>query len=210
MKIVVFGATGNTGLRFIEQALAKGHELTAFVRNADSLPLRDGRLRVVLGDTTGDPARVEGAIQGSDVVVSALGRRRTFRSENLMVRSLGAIVPAMGRAGVRRFILVSSFGVGDTRRDASLASRILYRLLLTDIFADKAAAEVPVRASELDWTILYPTMLTDGPLTGRYRVGERLEGLAGLPKISRADVAHFMVGLLESDAWRRKGVVLSY
>lgn len=208
MKVVVFGATGNTGLRFIEQALDQGHQVTAFVRNADAFALRHERLRVVVGDTTGDPARVEAAIQGQDAVVSALGRRKTFSSEGLIAKSVAAIVPAMRRAGVRRIILVSAAGVGETRHQAPLLPRLMYRLLLTDIFADKKAAEDALRASGLDWTIVYPVLLTDGPATGRYRVGERL-ALRGFPKIARADVAHFMVAQLESDAFVRKGALIS-
>jgi putative NADH-flavin reductase len=108
-----------------------------------------------------------------------------------------AIVPAMERAGVRHLILVSAFGVGESRRDAPLIPRIMYRVLLSDIFADKKAAEDNVRRSNLDWTFVYPVLLSDGPTTGAYRVGERLE-LRGVPKISRADVAHFIVSELES------------
>ena len=208
MKVVVFGATGNTGLRFIEQALDKGHQVTAFVRNADAFAPRHERLRTVVGDTTGDPARVEAAIQGQDAVVSALGRRKTFSSEGLIAKSMAAIVPAMRRAGVRRIVLVSAVGVGETRHQAPLLPRLMYRLLLSDIFADKKAAEDALRAADLDWTIVYPVLLTDGPVTGRYRVGERLE-LRGFPKVSRADVAHFILSQLESGAWIRKGAMIS-
>jgi putative NADH-flavin reductase len=85
----------------------------------------------------------------------------------------------------------------------------MYRVLLADIFADKKAAEDEIRRSRLDWTIAYPVLLTDGPLTGHYRVGERLE-LRGVPKISRADVAHFMLAEMKNRAFVRKVAVLSY
>jgi uncharacterized protein YbjT (DUF2867 family) len=208
MKLVVFGATGNTGREVVGQALAKGHEVSVFARNADDLGDLRERVRVVVGDTTADPARVEAAIQGHDVVVSALGRRKSFRSGGLIEKSMEAMIPAMQRAGVRRIFLVSACGVGETRRQAPLVPRIMYRLLLRDIFEDKAIGEAMLRSSGLDWTILYPTLLTDAPLGGRYRVGERLE-LAGLPKIGRADVAHFIVSHLEGDRYVRKGLVMS-
>jgi len=209
MKIVVFGGTGNTGQAFIEQALAKGHEVTAFVRNADRLAVRHERLRVVLGDSTGDPARVEAAVQGQDAVVSALGMRNALSSGGLIARSLAAIIPAMQRAGVTRLMMVSAVGVGETRHQAPILPRIMYRLLLTDIFADKKAGEDAIRASDLDWTIAYPTLLTNGPMTGSYRAGERV-GLSGFPKIARADVAHFLLATLEAGTWRRKGVIVTY
>ena len=125
-----------------------------------------------------------------------------------MRASLGSIVSAMERHGVRRLIVVSAFGVGESRRDAPLLARIMHRLMLADLFADKEAAEEDLRRSGLDWTIVRPVMLTDGPLTARYRAAERLK-LAGIPRISRADVAHFVVSQLGSADYLHKAVVLS-
>jgi uncharacterized protein YbjT (DUF2867 family) len=118
-------------------------------------------------------------------------------------------VPSMERAGGRRLILISAFGVGESRRDAPLIPRIMYRVLLRDIFADKEVAEDYVKRSGLAWTIVQPVLLTDGPLTGQYRVGERLE-LHGLPKISRPDVAHFILAEAAKSAFVRKVVAISY
>jgi putative NADH-flavin reductase len=193
----------------VKQALTRGHRVTAFVHRPDSLPITHDAVRVVVGDATRADANVDTAIRGQDVVVSALGRRNSFSSDHLMTRSMQAIVPSMEAAGVRRLIMVSAFGVGASRRDAPIIPRILYFLLLRDIFADKARAEDIVRRSSVDWTILYPVLLTDGPLTARYRVGERLE-LRGIPKVSRADVAHFALTVIEDRAFVRKGAVISY
>ncbi|MGH8767187.1 MAG: NAD(P)-dependent oxidoreductase [Burkholderiales bacterium] len=209
MNILVFGATGPTGQQVVNQALSQGHTVTAFVRNPAALPISDQRLRVVIGDTTRDTPEIVGAMSGQDVVISALGRRSTFKSDHLIERSMQAIVPAMKRAGVRRLILVSAFGVGESRRDAPLIPRIMYRVLLSDIFADKKAAEDNVRRENLDWTFVYPVLLTDGPMTGAYRVGDRLE-LHGLPKISRADVAHFILAEVGKRAFVGKVAVISY
>src|SRR6185295_5393985 len=111
MKLAVFGATGNTGREVVKQALAKGHEVSVLVRNADALGELRERVRVVVGDTTADPARVEGAVQGQEVVVSALGAGKSFRSGDLIEKSMRAIIPAMQRAGVRRIFVVSACGV---------------------------------------------------------------------------------------------------
>lgn len=209
MNLLLFGATGPTGSQVAKQALERGHTATAFVRNPGKLSVKHERLRVVTGDATRDESAIAEAVRGQDAVVSALGRRTTLRSDHLIERSLRAIVPAMERAGVRRLVLLSAFGVGDSHHEAPLIPRIMYRLLLRDIFADKKAGEDRVRQSSLDWTFVYPVLLSDGPLTGRYRVGERLE-LHGMPKISRADVAHFIVTELEQGAYVRKTAALSY
>lgn len=193
----------------LRQALTQGHEVTAFVRSPSKLPLTHEHMRVIVGDTTRADSRIAQAVAGQDVVVSALGRRNTLRSDHLIARSMKAIVPAMERAGIRRLILVSAFGVGESRRAAPLIPRIMYRVLLRDIFADKSAAEDDLRRSDLDWTIVYPVLLTDGPLTGKYRAGEHLE-LHGMPKISRADVAHFILAEITNRAFVRKVPIVSY
>lgn len=207
MKLAVFGATGPTGKLFIQQALNNGHVITAFARSWSVAPME--RLKLVVGDATRDKAKVIQAVTGQDAVISMLGRRSTLRAEGLMERSMQLIVPAMERAGVARLVMMSAFGVGESSRDAPLVPRMMYRTLLRDIFHDKAIAEAQVRASQLDWTIVHPVLLTDGPATGRYRAGEKLP-LQGMPKISRADVARFILGEVEAPAYSRKTVVLSY
>lgn len=195
MRLLVFGATGPTGQEVVSQARALGDEVTAFARAAH-------------GDAT-DPAAVGRAVPGHDAVVSALGRRMSFKAEGLIERSMRAIAPAMEKNGVRRLILVSAFGVGDSLREAPLIPRLMYRSLLKDIFADKKAAEDYLRGTGLDWTFVYPVMLTNGPRTGRYRAGEHL-ALRGMPKIARADVAHFILKELRERAYVRRTAVLSY
>jgi len=208
MKLAVFGASGGTGREVVSQALEAGHEVTIFALDPNVSGLARERVRIVVGDTLHDDAKVAEAVRDQDAVVSALGRRKSFKSEDLIRLSLQSIVSAMERNGVRRLILVSAFGVGDSRRDAPLIPRIMHRLLLTNLFADKKAAEDDLRRSSVDWTVVYPTLLTDGPRTRRYRVGERLE-LSGVPKISRADVADFVVAQLASREYVRKVAVIS-
>lgn len=209
MKILLFGATGATGRHVLAQALAKGHAVTAFVRDLSRLPTRDERMRVIVGDTTRDAPAVGDAMPGQDLVISALGRSATLTSDHLIERSMRTIVPAMERAGVRRLILLSALGVGESRRDAPWLPRIMYRILLSDIFRDKLAGERRVQQSTLDWTFVYPVLLTDGPLTLRYRAGERLR-LRGLPRISRADVARFILIEAENGGFVKKAIALSY
>jgi putative NADH-flavin reductase len=209
MRIVIFGATGPTGRHLVSQALERGHSVTAFARDPSRLAATHPRARVVVGDATRDLKHIDEAMEGQEAVVSALGRGMTFRSSRLIERSMRAIVPAMERTGVRRLILMSAFGVGESRRDAPLLPGIMYRTLLRSLFKDKGAAENYIHQTAVEWTIVHPVLLTDGPLTGRYRAGEKLE-LRGLPKISRADVAHFILSELAQPAFVRKTVVISY
>ena len=209
MKVLVFGATGPSGREIVAQALRRGDSVTAFARRSEDLGLAHERLRTVQGDAARDAAAIADAVRGQDAVLSALGRRATLKSEGLIERSMALIVPAMERAGVHRLVIMSAFGVGESARAAPLLPRLMYRVLLTDIFADKLAGEARVRASALEWTIAYPVLLTNGPLTGRYRAAERLD-LRGLPKISRADVAHFILAEAQDCAFVRKIVALSY
>lgn len=209
MKVLIFGATGATGRELVSQALEQGHDVTTLVRRPDAMPAQQGKLRVAQGDAMREPAAIAEALEGQDAVLSALGTGKVLFPNRLQERSLGNIVPAMERAGVRRLVVMSAFGVGDTARDASIVQRLVYATLLSAVFADKARGEATVRASSLDWTIVYPTVLTNGPRTGRYRAGERLE-MQGLPAISRADVAHFMLGQLTEPSYVRRGVAITY
>jgi len=209
MNVLVFGATGATGQQIVRQALSRGHRVTAFVRRSEALGTTKDQVRIVVGDIRRDKSRVAEAMHGQELVISALGRGNSLRSDHLISQSMEAIVPAMQQAGVRRIILMSAFGVGESLRDAPFIPGIMFRTLLRDLFADKKSAEEKLRASSLDWTIVYPVLLTNGPLTGRYRAGERLD-LHGMPKISRADVAHFILAEAEVRAFVHKVAVVSY
>ena len=207
MKLLVFGATGPTGREIVAQALEQTHDVTVFARKPEGFP---AGVRAVQGDAMREPQAIAEALQGQDAVVSALGTGKVLLPNRLQERSLGNIVPAMERAGVKRFVGMSAFGVGNTARDASLVQRLIYATLLSAVFADKARGEAGVRSSTLDWTIVYPTVLTNGPRTGQYRTGERIEAIHGLPTISRADVAQFMLAELANRAYVRRGVVITY
>jgi putative NADH-flavin reductase len=166
------------------------------------------RLRVLTGSVPDDPAVVAAAVAGQDAVISTLGVGTSLRSGGLIQRSMPVLVAAMRQLGVRRLIVTSAYGVGATRRDVPPVPRILMTLLFRDLYDDKAAGDDLVRRSGLDWTLVYPVTLTNGPETRRYRTGERLT-LRGMPRVSRADVAHFLVGLVDDDALVGKEVLVS-
>ena len=190
MKIVVFGATGGTGRAVVEAALAQGHAVTAFVRD----PAKLDRAGVVAmkGDVL-DAGAVERAVPGHDAVVCALGTPATTKA---VVRSQGTrnIVHAMQKAGVRRLIAISSIGIGDSKPMLPfLYKRILVPLLLKQGFAEHELQEACIRDSGTEWTIVRPGALTNGERTGKYVSGTNVSGVAIRAKISRADVADFVM-----------------
>ncbi|HKT59735.1 MAG TPA: SDR family oxidoreductase [Gemmatimonadales bacterium] len=207
-RILVLGATGGTGQEVVAQALDQGHVVTAFARHPERMKRAHERLRFVVGDVADGGDALADAVRGQDAVISALGRGLSLKAEGLIARGMPNIVGAMERQGVSRFIFTSAYGVGVTWRDLPLLSRLFARLLLRDLYADKKAGEEVLRRSALDWTIVYPTTLTNGPGTGRYRVGERLV-LSGLPRISRADLAAFLLTQIEDRRYIGKGVLIS-
>jgi putative NADH-flavin reductase len=209
MKVLVLGATGGTGQQVVSQALRQGHDVTALVRSPERLTTTSDHLRVLTGGVTDDDRALAAAVRARDVVVSTLGVGKSLRSSGLIARSVPAIARAMESQGIRRLIFTSAYGVGATRRDVPLLPRILMRLLFRDLYADKQAGEDVLRRSGLDWTLVYPVTLTNGPRTGRYRVGERLT-LQRFPTIARADVADFILTQIEDRTYLKRGVLISY
>ena len=168
MKLVIFGATGGTGRHLVEQALAEGHQVTAFARRPAALQVRHDRLRIAAGDVS-DAAQVESAIEGQDAVLSALG---ATKKQAICADGMANILAAMRRAGVRRVIVLSAFGASDSH-DRSLYTRLLW-LFIRERMADKDRMEQLIKRSDLEWTLVRPPRLTDGPRTQRYRSGPDL------------------------------------
>jgi putative NADH-flavin reductase len=205
---VIFGATGRTGRHAVEMALGRGHDVTAFVRDAAKLPEGIGDIAVIEGDVTSSDSAVAEAVRGQEAVISALGRGQSFKSESLIEKAARVMVRAMEAEGVRRLIFTSAFGLGDTRNGIPLLSRMMRYMLLRDIYADKDAGEALIRHSSLDWTFVHPSGLTNGPVTGTYRAAPSLR-LRGLATISRADVAHCLLDQVEDDSFVHKTVLIS-
>jgi putative NADH-flavin reductase len=207
MKLLVLGATGATGRELLVQALRAGHQVTAFVRNpaalADDL---ESRVRICTGDAT-SAADLAAALPGHDAVLSALGSGNAIRSD-IASRAATALTEAAGQTGVRRLVFLSAFGVGGSLSQGSAVQKLLYGTVMRSLFADKAIADEVIRASPLDWTLVYPVALTHGPATGTYRSADRLP-MKGLPRMSRADVADFMLTAAAGPEWVRRTAVLS-
>lgn len=198
MHIALFGATGGTGRQILAQSLAQGHRITALARDPGRLETRDGL--TTRGGDVRDPAAVATCIAGADAVICALGSHG--RQEPIEARGTAHILAAMPAAGVRRLVVVSSLGVGDSRAQIAWPFRLIMDLLLKQILAAKAEQERLVMASGLDWVIVRPGGLTDGPRTGRYRYGTDPSLRSG--RIARADVAEFVLRQLTDDTFLRQ------
>jgi uncharacterized protein YbjT (DUF2867 family) len=206
MKLLILGGTGPTGQQVVMQAIAKGHDVTALVRTPSKLALTSGNLKVVKGDVL-DKTTLLKALEGQDALVSALGVGKTLRPHHLIENAMATIVQAMSSAGVKRIVFLSAFGVGESFSNANLLQKLIFRLPLKAIYADKAKGDSMLKESPLDWTIVRPVVLTNGPTTVKYQAGEVLP-MKGMPAISRADVADFMLRQLSEDTYLRKCPVI--
>lgn len=191
MKFLVLGATGRTGVLFAKKALDEGHQVTALVRRAGSSV--DPRAAIVTGDVT-DAVVIAQAARGHDAIISTLGVKKASETPTLITDMVRAVIESAKTSGVDRFVLLSAFGVGDSLAKASLLVGPLFRTVLRKTYADKAASEVLLKASDLKWTLEYPGALNDKDTT-RYTAAalEDVTKLPLFPSTSRANVAEFLL-----------------
>jgi putative NADH-flavin reductase len=207
MNLTIVAATGGIGRQLLEQAVAQGHHVVAVVRNEKALSKRTSVYQTDLASA--DPATLTQALRGSDAVLSGLGAR-SAADAGVATRGTQAIVQAMRSVAVRRIVVVSAAPIGTVASpsrpdppkhdpgDGFFMRHLLAPLTKTILrhhYADLARMEDVLRNSNTDWTVVRPPRLTDGPMTGRYRIAYGQNLRRGL-SISRADVAHFMLGAL--------------
>lgn len=212
MKLTVFGATGGIGGHVIRQALAAGHKVTAVVRDPARFALRHPALDVLTVPGLTDPEVLEPVLAASEAAISGVGPRGRNAGPVASTATRG-ILRAMEASGVRRFVAVSAAPVGPAPEgDSFINRRILLPFIsaaLRDLYADLAEMEDEIRRSATDWTIVRPPKLVNKALTGTYRT---VAG-ASVPRgytISRADVAHAMLGALADPATLRQVIGIAY
>jgi uncharacterized protein YbjT (DUF2867 family) len=217
MKITVFGATGGIGGQVVAQALDAGHKVTAVVRasaagGSAGLGLPHPALEVVTVPGLTDPEALRPALDASDAVISGVGPR-SRKAGPVASQTARVILAALAASGVRRLVAVSAAPVGPVPAGDSFANRRivlpLVSALLRDLYADLAAMEDQIRHSDTDWTVVRPPRLVNKPLTGAYRTcvgGNVPRGTT----ISRADVAHLMLAVLDDPATVRQAVGIAY
>ena len=206
MKVIVFGGTGSIGRLVVEQAIEQGDDVTLFTRDRAAVGRPDPRVHVVEGNVF-DAQALAPVVAGHDAVVITLGGGR---KGGVRARGTAAIIEAMQATEVRRLVVQSTIGVGDSREQLNFFwKRLMFGLLLRGAYADHVEQERQTRASGLDWTIVRPGSFTDGPRTGSYRRGFGPQEKTTL-KVSRADVAEFVVEQLTDDTWLRQAPSLAY
>ena len=212
MKIIIFGAAGGTGRALTEQALAEGYTVTGFDRNPDALKLQHPHLTMIKGDIF-DPAGVEAAIAGQDIVFCVLGVRPGVTTP---VCSVGTknIILGMQKQGVKRLIVQSAFAVaaldGEWREVpwiVPLVSPLFGKVRA--MFMDHVRQEEFVHQSNLDWIVVRPSRLTDTARTGTYKAADPLF-IGPNAHIARADVADFMLKQVNDDTYVHKTPRLKY
>lgn len=209
MKVLVLGAAGRTGRHVVAEAQRQGHDVVAFVRSAES------------GETLGAPYAVGDvtrrdtltrALEGRDSVIDVVGLPGPvlFSRVTLFSESTATVIQAMQASeDARRLIVMTGMGAGDSKgHNGFLVDTLIFPLLARRIYEDKDRQEDLVRASGLDWTLVRPAMLTDAS-GGPVRATTDLRGVHG-GKISRADVARFLVDQLGSDRWLRQSPSILY
>lgn len=210
MKLIIFGSTGDTGRQLTAQALELGHIVTAFTRSPEKLDQKHPKLRVIKGDVL-DYSSVEQAIQDQDAVLCSLGKKKASDKSQLRTNGTRNIIRAMQKTGVRRLICQSSLGVGDSRDILPFQYKyFIVPVILRNVIADHEMQEKHIKESQLDWTIVRSAVLTSGEYTGSYRHGFVKTDMPIRIKISRADVADFMLKQLADDTYLHKTPGVSY
>jgi putative NADH-flavin reductase len=211
MKLFVVGANGQIGQHLVSQALKAGHTVTAFVRRAGTLPESNPNLSIVLGDVVHDAAALQQSSHEHDAVISTLGNGLLIKgtgSPKIMLPAVTNIMSAMTANGIRRLALVLAYGAGASLSHAPLFIRMICKTVLRKDFQDLSAAEASITKTDLDWTIGYFGSLTDAPLSDRYGVSTSLQKPKQL-RISRADVAHFLLKAAVDRTFLQQRVTLS-
>ena len=209
MKILIIGATRGIGLQVLKQALAKDHDVTALARSPHKLTVEHERLQVVQGDIL-DGQAVGRATEGQAAVINCIGIMPTRKPVAVFSDGINNTLRAMRQNKVELLISVTGIGAGDSRGHGGFFyDNIFQPLFLKTIYEDKDREETLIKDSQMNWIIVRPGFLTNGPMTGTYRVLTDLQDVkAG--KISRADVAHFILNQLDSSEHLGQTPLLTY
>ena len=207
MNVLVIGGTRGLGRAVVAAAHRSGHALTAMARNAAGFAGSVTGVRMMLGDAA-DVADLDRAVAGQEAVVWTVGVKPTRRPIHVFSRGTQFLLAAMERHQVRRLICVTGVGTGDSRGQGGfLHDHIVQPLLLQSTYDDKDRQEAQIRASRVDWTIVRPAAMTDGPATGLYQTLTHSDSMRAR-RIARADVAAFIVENLAAPDFVHQTVLL--
>lgn len=205
MNVLVIGAAGKTGRQVVEQAVAAGHSVTAFIRDSAQYNAPPN-VRVLTGDAS-DQATMSHATADQDAVIDTVGGKTPWRKTEIEQRVARAVVAAAKKHGTRRIIAISALGVGGSTAQATLP----FRLLLLPTFlrgstADKAAMEREIAQAGVPYVLVRPAVLNDQPAVGSVRV---LVGVEKGRQVTRADLAAFVIEQLTTDTHVNRAVTIA-
>lgn len=208
MKVVVFGATGRSGRRVVERALNQGHEVTGIARTPSKMEMTHKRLTLVQGNIL-DYDSFANVLQGQDAVVSTVGKGERFGSVELYSEGIKNVISAMEEYGLSRLVAITSGGTypGWDRKNSIFYELCIKRILLRGEYADMRRMENLIMETDLDWTIVRPSGLSDEEGTGEYRTKVGYSILES-NTTTRDDLAEFIVDELESNQFVREGVAV--
>jgi len=202
-RVLIVGATGGTGRQLVTQALERGYEVTALVRDPSRLQVVHPRLTAIQGDVL-DQGAVEAAMRGQEAVLCALGHKRYFYPSRILSEGTRNILRSMETHGVPRLVCETSLGIGDSAARMGLYYTLfVIPVILPFYFWDKTRQERMIAGSNAEWVIVRPGVLTNGDKRGRFRHGRHIGSSLLTVRISRADVADFMLNQLTSDTYLR-------
>lgn len=208
MKVLVIGGTRGVGKAVVLAAHFAGHTLTVMARHAAGFASSVSGVRMMMGDAA-DATDVDRATAGQDAVVWTVGVGPSRRPVQVFSRGTQFLLAAMARHHVRRLICVTGIGAGDSKGHGGfLYDRILRPVFMKSIYEDKDRQEAQIRDSALDWTIVRPAALTNGPATGLYQTLTSMHE-SRARRLSRADVAEFIVANLAAPEYVRQTVLLT-
>jgi putative NADH-flavin reductase len=208
MKITVIGASAGVGLQVTRLALERGQEVTTLSRRTVPLPDHP-KLKRVQGSAT-NPSDVHAAVEGADAILVTLGVKSPFATTLFSDSARILLRVLQDTDSSATLIVLTGFGTGDSWGYNSLPMKLLFTLLLKKVYADKSEQERIIAEAYPRWEIVRPGRLTNGTMTGRYRMLDHLVEGMRVGAISRSDVAHFMVTQAEQPTYLGKYVALTY
>lgn len=208
-KILVLGATGATGRLIVNQAVARGYDVTVLVRSAEKARDITGA-KLIVGDAR-DETALRAALKGREAVVSALGTPVSpFREVTLLSTATRALVSAMKAEQVSRLVCITGMGAGDSAGHGGfVADNVIFPLLLKKVYTDKDRQEAIVKDSGLDWVLVRPSILNNKPGRGSVRALTDLSGFHG-GSIAREDVATFVLDQVCADTWLHRSPLITW
>ncbi len=209
MKVLIIGGSRGVGKAVLESGLDRGHDITVLARYPEKIKSAGRQVQVVKGDAL-NKDDLKAAVKGQDAVCSCIGVPITFKPVSLFSTAAANLVEVMKTAKDQKFVAVTGIGAGDSKGHGGfLYDKIFKPVFLRTIYQDKDREEAIIRSSSLDWLIVRPAGLTNGPQTGTYRIIENLDGVVS-KRISRHDVADFILNQLEHPSHFGQAVLLTY